>query len=210
MVLNALNGITHVNLVSSPSLMTLNNKRATLQIGDEVPILTRSSAGLDNADTRIVNNVSTRSTGVLLNITPRVADNGQVLLEIEQEVSDAVETTTSKIDSPTIQQRRIKTTVSVNNGGSVVLAGLMRDKATRKNSQVPLIGDVPYLGNLFKDKSDRIERTELLIAITPQVIKDNAQLGLIAGEFRDRMNFTTRPQRETPPDHRETLDRLAR
>ena len=209
-VLNALNGITKVNLVSSPSLMTLNNKRATLEIGDEVPILTRSSAGLDNADTRIVNNVSSRSTGVLLSITPRVADDGQVLLEIEQEVSDAIATKSSNIDSPTIQQRRIKTTVSVKNGGSVVLAGLMRDKATRQNDQVPLLGDVPVLGNMFKNKADTIERTELLIAITPQVIKDNSQLGLIASEFRDRMNFDTRPQRETPPDHRETLDRLAR
>jgi general secretion pathway protein D len=209
-VLNALSGITKVNLVSSPSLMTLNNKRATLEIGDEVPILTRSSAGLDNADTRIVNNVSSRSTGVLLSITPRVADDGQVLLEIEQEVSDAIATKTSNIDSPTIQQRRIKTTVSVKNGGSVVLAGLMRDKATRQNDQVPLIGDVPLIGNMFKNKTDTIERTELLIAITPQVIKDNSQLGLIASEFRDRMNFDTRPQRETPPDHRETLDRLAR
>jgi general secretion pathway protein D len=209
-VLNALSGITHVNLVSSPSLMTLNNKRATLEIGDEVPILTRSSAGLDNADTRIVNNVSSRSTGVLLSITPRVADDGQVLLEIEQEVSDAIATKTSNIDSPTIQQRRIKTTVSVKNGGSIVLAGLMRDKATRQNDQVPLLGDVPVLGNMFKNKTDTIERTELLIAITPQVVKDNSQLGLIASEFRDRMNFDTRPQRETPPDHRETLDRLAR
>jgi general secretion pathway protein D len=209
-VLNALNGITHVNLVSSPSLMTLNNKRATLQIGDEVPIATQSAISVVSPGAPVVNSISFRNTGVILSITPRVADNGQVLLEIEQEVSDVKATTSSKIDSPTIQQRRIKTTVSVNNGGSVILAGLMRDKATRKNNQVPLVGDIPLVGNLFKDKDDTIERTELLIAITPQVIKDNSQLDLVASEFRDRMNFTTRPQRETGPDHRETLDRLAR
>ncbi len=209
-VLNALNGVTHVNLVSSPSLMTLNNKRATLQIGDEVPVLTRSAVGLDNTDARIVNNVTSRSTGVVLSITPRVSQDGQVLLEIEQEVSDAIKTTTSTINSPTIQQRRIKTTVAVNNGGSVVLAGLMRDKATRQNDQIPLIGDIPVVGNLFKNKADRIERTELLIAITPQIVKDNGQISLIADEFRDRMNYSTRPQRDTPPDRRETLDRLAR
>jgi general secretion pathway protein D len=209
-VLNALSGITHVNLVSSPSLMTLNNKRATLQIGDEVPIATQSAVSVITPGAPIVNSIAFRNTGVILNITPRVADNGQVLLEIEQEVSDVKATTSSNIDSPTIQQRRIKTTVAVNSGGSVVLAGLMRDKATRKNNQVPLLGDIPLVGNLFKDKDDLIERTELLIAITPQVIKDNAQIGLVASEFRDRMNFTTRPQRETPPDHRETLDRLVR
>ena len=209
-VLNALSGVTHVNLVSSPSLMTLNNKRATLQIGDEVPIATQSAVSVVTPGAPIVNSIAFRNTGVILNITPRVSSNGQVLLEIEQEVSDVKPTTSSNINSPTIQQRRIKTTVSVNNGGSVVLAGLMRDKATRKNNQVPLIGDIPLVGNLFKDKADTIERTELLIAITPQVLKTNADLGLVAAEFRDRMNFTTRPQRETPPDHREMIDRLAR
>ncbi|MEQ1651703.1 MAG: type II secretion system secretin GspD, partial [Hyphomicrobium sp.] len=167
-VLNALSGITHVNLVSSPSLMTLNNKRATLQIGDEVPIATQSAVSVVTPGAPIVNSISFRNTGVILNITPRVAANGQVLLEIEQEVSDVKATTSSNIDSPTIQQRRIKTTVAVNNGGSVVLAGLMRDKATRQNNQIPLMGDIPVLGNLFKDKNDTIERTELLIAITPQ------------------------------------------
>ncbi len=143
-------------------------------------------------------------------ITPRVAENGQILLEIEQEVSDVKNTTSSTLNSPTIQQRRVKTTVSVNSGGSVVLAGLMRDKATRQNSQIPLIGDIPLVGNLFKNKDDLIERTELLIAITPQVIRDNAQIGLVASEYRDRMNFTTRPQRDTPPDRHETFDRLVR
>ena len=86
----------------------------------------------------------------------------------------------------------------------------MQDKSTRKNAQVPLAGDIPLIGNLFKDKNDTIARTELMIAITPQVIRDNSQMGQIASEFRDRLNLSTRPQRETGPDHRETIDRLAR
>lgn len=209
-VLNALQGVTHVDVVSSPSMMTLNNKKAVLQIGDEVPIATQSAVSVVTPGAPIVNSISFRNTGVILSITPRVSDNGQVLLEIEQEVSDAKATSSSRIDSPTIQQRRIKTTVSVNNGGSIILAGLMQDKSTRKNAQVPLAGDIPVIGNLFKDKNDTIARTELMIAITPQVIRDNSQMGQIASEFRDRLNFSTRPQRETGPDHRETIDRLAR
>jgi general secretion pathway protein D len=209
-VLNALSGVTNVNVVSSPSLMTLNNKKAVLQIGDEVPIATQSAVSVVTPGAPIVNSISFRNTGVILSITPRISDNGQVQLEIEQEVSDVKATTSSKIDSPTISQRRIKTTVSVANGGTIVLAGMMKDSATRSREQVPLVGDVPLVGNLFKNKDDKIARTELLIAITPQIVKDANQTNLIAAEFRDRLNFATRPQRQTGPDHREQLDRLQR
>lgn len=208
--LNALASITNVNVVSSPSMMVLDNKKAVLQIGDEVPVATQSAVSVVTPDAPIVNAISFRNTGVILSITPRVAENGRVLLDIEQEVSDAVPTSTSDIDSPTIQQRRIKTTVTVNTGETIVLAGMMQDTATRDRGQVPVMGDIPILGNAFKNKEDRIERTELLIAITPQVVKDSAQVNQIAAEFRDRLNFNTRPQRETPPEFRENLDRLAR
>ncbi len=209
-VLNALQGITDVNVVSSPSLMVLNNKKAVLQIGDEVPVATQSAVSVLTPDAPIVNSIAFRNTGVLLSIVPRVSEDGRVLLEIEQEVSDVKSTTTSSIDSPTIQQRRIKTTVAVQNGGSVMLAGLMQDRATRAREQVPLAGDIPLVGNLFKNKTDTISRTELLIAITPHVVTDDRQMGMIAAEFRDRLNLSTRPQRQTPPDRREQVDRLMR
>jgi general secretion pathway protein D len=208
--LNALADITNVNVVSSPSLMVLNNKKAVLQIGDQVPIATQQAVASDEVLAPIVNAISFRETGVLLTIIPRVADDGRILLDIEQEVSDAKATTTSDIDSPTIAQRRIKTTVTVGNGGSVVLAGLMQDRATRQRQQVPLAGDIPLVGNLFKNKDDEIARTELMIAITPHIVNDERQTGAIAAEFRDRLNFNTRPQRETLPEHREQFDRLAR
>jgi general secretion pathway protein D len=86
----------------------------------------------------------------------------------------------------------------------------MRDSATRDRGQVPLLGDIPLFGNAFKTKEDTIERTELLIAITPQVVRDDSQLGQIAAEFRDRLNLNTRPQRETLPEFRENVDRLVR
>jgi general secretion pathway protein D len=208
--LNALADVTNVNVVSSPSLMVLNNKRAVLQIGDEVPVATRSAVTVINPDAPIVNSIEFRHTGVLLNITPRVSDDGRILLEIDQEISDAKATTSSTIDSPTIQQRRIKTTVAVNDGGTIVLAGMMQDKATRTRQQVPLIGDIPLIGNAFKNKDDAITRTELLIAISPHIVKDNHQVNEIAAEFRDRLNFNTRAQRATPPDHREAVDRIVR
>lgn len=208
--LDALSSVTDVNVVSSPSLMVLDNKKAVLQIGKDVPIATQSAVSVTNPDAPIVNAISFRNTGVILGITPRVSDNGRILLDIEQEVSDAVRTDTSNINSPTFQQRRIKTTVAVTDGQSVVLAGMMQDSSTNARTKAPLVGDIPIVGNLFKQKDDTIERTELLIAITPHVVKDRAQLRGVVDEFRDRINLTTRPQRKGPPDRREQVDRLVR
>ena len=209
-VINALSAVTNVSVVSSPSLMVAENKRATLQVGNEVPIITQQQQST-TAVSAIVNSVSYRSTGVILGITPRLSDDGKVFLEIEQEVSDAVNTTSSTTTgSPTIQQRRVKTTVSVNDGETILLAGLMQDKATRDREQIPLIGNIPFIGNAFKTKNDTIERTELLISITPQVIRSRMQLDDVTAEYRDKLNLSTRPQRRAPPDAREDLDRLIR
>ncbi len=208
--LNALSSVTDVNVKSSPSLMVLDNKTATLQVGDEVPIITQQATGVAVAGAPVVNSVTMRNTGVVLSITPRIGDNGRVLLDVEQEVSDAIRTTSSTINSPTIQKRRVRTTVAVNDGESLILAGMIQDKATRGRDQVPIIGDVPLFGNLFKQKDDNIRRTELLIAITPRVVKNTHQVRSIAAEFRDKLNFTTRPTREAPPGRREQVDRILR
>jgi general secretion pathway protein D len=188
--------------------MVLDNKKAVLQIGDEVPYSTQQAVGTQVPGAPVINAISFRSTGVILSITPRIGDNGRVQLDIEQEVSDAKETSTSGLDSPTISQRRVKTSVAVGDGESIVLAGLMRDNTSVTHNKVPLMGDIPVVGNLFKSKNDEITRTELFIAITPHVVKDQRQIRGIADEFKDRMNLTTRPQRGGPPDRRENVDRL--
>ena len=212
-VINALGTVTDVNVLSSPTMMVLENKKAVLQVGDEVPILTQSAVTPLNAGgtlNPIVNSVTYRNTGVILGITPRVGEDGRVLLEVEQEVSDVVDRKASGIDSPTIQQRRIKTTVTVRDGETIILAGLMQDKSTRTRDQIPIIGSIPFIGNAFKNKTDTINRTELLIAITPQVIRDDSQLSAATSEFRDSLNLATRPQRKTGPDTREQIDRIVR
>jgi general secretion pathway protein D len=213
--LNALNQVTTVNLVSSPTLMVLDNKKAVLQIGDEVPVPTQQAQSVLVPGAPIVNSISYKNTGVILSITPRVGDNGRIQLDIEQEVSDVKAGTSTpnedgSVPAPTIAQRRVKTAVAVGDGEAIMLGGLMRDQSTVGNTKVPLVGDIPVVGNLFKSKNDTISRTELFIAITPHVVKDPRQIRGIADEFRDRMNLTTRPQRAGPPDRRENADRLAR
>jgi general secretion pathway protein D len=209
-VLNALSTITDINIISSPTLMVLDNKKAVLQVGNEVPIATQSAVAVLTPGSPIVNSITYRNTGIVLSITPRIGDRGRIMLDVEQEASDVVRTESSNIDSPTIQQRRIRTTVAVNDGEAIVLGGLIQDRADNKRDQVPLIGQVPVLGTLFKSKTDQIARTELLVAITPRIVKDATQMRGITEEFRAKINLTTRPQRQGPPDRREQIDRLIR
>jgi general secretion pathway protein D len=204
--LNALQTVTDVNIVSSPTLMVLDNKKAVLQVGDEVPI----STGTTVANATTITSVAYKSTGIVLNITPRINDQNRVVLDIEQEVSDVTTTTTSGIDSPTIQQRRVRTTVTVNDGESIMLAGLQQDKSTNTRNKTPLASDIPLFGNLFKSKDDTISRTELLIAITPRIVKDARQVRGVTEEFRDKMNYRNRPQRQGPPDAAEQFHRIVR
>jgi len=209
-VLDALSNVTDVNIVSSPTLTVLDGQRATLQVGDEVPIVTQQAVSVITPGAPVVNSVTYRNTGVILAVIPHIHENGRVVLEIEQEVSEVGATTSSSINSPTFQQRRIKTTVAVKDGESLALGGLMQDRSSLARDQVPILGEVPVIGNLFKSKDDRIRRTELLIIMTPRVIRDANQVRQITDEFRDRMNFTLRPQRQGPPGSREKLDRLQR
>lgn len=187
-VLNAIETVTDVNVISSPKLLVLNNREAELQIGDQVPITVQSAVGTSDDTPAIVNSVQLRDTGVILRITPRVNRSGMVLLDVAQEVSDVVPTTSSNIDSPTIQQRRISSTVAVRNGETIALGGLIRDSKSRTRGGVPLLIKLPLVGSLFGSTSNNNRRTELIVLITPRVIRSTqeseALLDDLASEFK--------------------------
>lgn len=187
--LNALASITDVNIVSSPTIMALNNQKATLQVGDQVPIVTQQATGVENINARVVNSVTLKDTGLILTVTPRINSSGRVLLDIDQEVSNVVRTTTSGIDSPTIQQRRLQTKVMVNDGESIALGGLIQERNSLERGQVPIVGDIPIIGNLFKNKTDTISRTELIIFIRPRVVRNVDEARQVTAEFRDKLHF---------------------
>ncbi len=187
LAINALSSITDVNVISSPNLMVLDNRKAELRIGNQVPIATKSSVGTGSSDATIVNSIELKDTGIILSVTPRVNDSGRVILDIQQEVSDVVKTTTSGIDSPTIRQRKVNTTVVVNNGESLALGGLIQQRSEVTNSQVPVLGDVPVLGTMFRRKEDTEKKTELLILITPHVVRDFKEAADVTREFRTQL-----------------------
>jgi general secretion pathway protein D len=171
-VLNALASVTDVKVLSSPKLMVLNNQTATIQVGDQVPVATQSSVSSTDSNAPLVNTVQFKDTGVIMTVTPRIGKGGAVLLDISQEVSDVVPTTSSGIDSPTIQQRKITTTVVVQDGATVALGGLIHETESIVGSGIPFLKDIPLLGHAFSTNNRTTRRTELIIMITPQIAKD--------------------------------------
>jgi len=190
-VLNALTAITDVNVISSPTLLVLDNEPARLQVGDQVPIAIRSAQSITDVDSPIVNEIEYRDTGVILDIIPRVNASGLVLLDIIQEVSDVASATTGTTVTegitPTISQRRIASTVAVDSGQTIALGGLIRDTNTEAVTGVPLLSDIPLLGNLFKTTTQIKRRTELLVLLTPRVVRNSGDARIITDELRRRL-----------------------
>ncbi len=172
-VIDALSAITEVNVVSNPQVMVLDNQTAKLQVGDEVPILTRFIDTTLAVDPRTVNSVEYRQTGVTLEVIPRVNVSGLVTLEIGQEVSDVTQpAAAAAIQSPTIRQRRIVSSVAVRSAETIALGGLIREQKVTGNQGIPVLHEIPILGALFGRKINDVTRTELLVLITPRVVRN--------------------------------------
>jgi general secretion pathway protein D len=188
-LLNALGTVTHVEVISSPEVMVLNNQMASLEVGDQVPILSGESQSTIDADSPVVNSIEYLDTGIILKVTPRVNRSGQVMMDISQEVSgvDNNATTESTIGSPTIQQRKIESSVSVADGETVALGGLFSDQRTVSRSGIPLLDRIPLVGNLFSNNDDQHNRTELMVLITPHVVDNPEKARAITNELRKKL-----------------------
>lgn len=187
-VLDALKAVTKVKVISSPQLTVLNNQTATLQVGADVPVATRSAVSVVDPDAPIVNNIEFRPTGVILRVTPRANAGGMVTVDIEQEVSDVITTDTSNLDSPTIQQRRVESTVSVRSGETIALAGLIQDRDENGRRGLPILSSIPVLGGLFGTKTRLVGRTELLVLMTPRLISSGDDIRQLTDELRARLS----------------------
>ncbi|MCJ2047996.1 type II secretion system secretin GspD [Methylobacterium sp. J-078] len=196
-VVNALQGITRVNVISSPNITVMDNRTAKLQVGDQVPIVKQTGQSALAAGAPILNQIEMKDTGVILSVTPRVNKNGLVVLDINQEVSDVVPTTTSSINSPTIRQRRVATSIAVNDGHSLAIGGLVQEKALITNESLPVLGDLPLIGPAFRNRVDSRVRTELIIFIRPRVIRGTGEADRIAEDFRQQLK-TMMPVRPVP------------
>jgi general secretion pathway protein D len=186
-VLSALEDITKVQVLSSPKVMVLNNQTATLEVGDQVPVATQSSVSTLTSDATVVNSIDYKSTGVILTVTPRVNEGGLVLMDISQEVSDVTTTTTSSLDSPTINERKIGSTIAIQDGQTIALGGLISDNRSDGRTGVPFLQSIPVVGSLFRQDSRSDTRTELLVLITPHVVRNSTEAADITADLRSKL-----------------------
>lgn len=183
-VLNALAQKSLVKVISSPSVLVLNNNTANIQVGTQQPIQSAQSIITSGI---VSNSITYKDTGVVLSVTPSVNAGGMVRMNIKQAVSDV-----GPIDSATGQrsflQRQVDTRVEVRSGQTVTLGGLIKNNISNGKSGIPGLSDIPVLGNLFSTTTKTDDRTELLVMITPRVLKNPKDLGDITREMRDRMS----------------------
>lgn len=169
---SALGARTTVEVVSAPKIITLDNHTARLQVGDQVPVVTQTSQGTSTAGAPLISTVDYRNSGVILSVTPRISGDDRIVVDVSQEVSSVVRTDTSGIDSPTIQQRQLSSTLVLSNGGVVALGGLISRTQNRGDRGVPFAKDIPGLGALFRTSSRNQTRTELIVLLSARIISD--------------------------------------
>ena len=184
-ILDALHTVTGVKVLSNPSLVVVNNQVATLQVGDVVPVSTGSATVLTTSNT-VVNTIDYRNTGIILRVSPRINVNGNVRLDVEQEISNVSPTTAASL-TPTVSERKVKSSISVATGQTVLLAGLISEQQNTDRNGIPLLDQIPGLGDAFSHQDKKSVRTELIIFIRPQIIRDGTDAHFVAEELRSKL-----------------------
>lgn len=174
------------SILSSPQVLVLNNEAATVNVGEQVPIVT-SQITDSTLSTSSNQTVQYKDTGVILNVTPRINADGIILLEIDQQVSQVKSATTGGLNSPTISTKQIKTKLAVHDGQSILMGGLIDKNESKSENGIPILKDIPYLGAIFKSKTDNYRKTELLIMVTPFVIESEDVLNQYVENFKEKM-----------------------
>ena len=186
-VINALHQLTDVRILSNPSLVVVDNGEATLEVGNQIPISTGSATVL-SANNAVVNTVDYKNTGIIMRVQPRVNSNGSVLLNIDQEISAVpLESNSTTSLTPTITERKVSSQISVVSGQTVLLAGLIQDQLEKTREGIPVLNQIPYLGAAFGTSGKSDARTELIIFIKPQIIRDGVDASMVAEELRSKM-----------------------
>jgi general secretion pathway protein D len=187
-VLNAFSRDERFSILSSPRLLAKSGSEARIQVGSEVPILTSQQSAQTpvGGNPSIIQSIQYRSTGVLLSVKPTIHAGDRIDLEVSQEVSEATANTTSAISSPIITNRKVATNLTLKDGATVILGGLISENRDLTDTGIPFLKDLPGLGLLFKTQSTGNRKTELIILITPYIIDSDEQARSITDSFRSR------------------------
>lgn len=196
---NALASNNRLQVLSSPRLVTASGKAAAISVGTQVPIITsqETANGQVGGNTSILQSIQYRPTGVILNVQPVINSNRRVELTVSQEVSAAQTNDLSGVQSPVIITRSLQTTLSLNDGETVLLGGMISENYSSGDSGIPYLKDIPLLGSLFKNQSSSVDRTELIILITPYIIDGPETARQVRDAFRSRLGEWAQPSQTT-------------
>lgn len=187
-ILRALSDVAQIKVLSAPQLLVMDNEPARLQVGQQVPVLTGTATSTLTTGAPVVNSIDYHSTGVIMQVTPRINSGGLVTLDIAQEVSNvATPAANTATGSPTFDDRLVRTRVAVQNGQTVALAGLIRDSSQDDNNGIPFLKDIPLLGTMLSSQTSSRTRTELLVLITPQVVHDQRDARALTEDLRQQL-----------------------
>jgi len=187
-LLRQLSDISTIKFLSSPVLIATDNGDARIEVGKEVPIITQTVTNTSADNPNVTSNVEYRKTGVILDVKPHINSGGLVSLDVSQEVSAAQTNTLSGINSPIILNRKVSTSMVVQDGHTVLIGGLIQDIMSSGTSGIPLLKDLPYVGFLFGHTIEEHDRTELLIALTPHVMRNKEEAAKITEEITNRIS----------------------
>jgi general secretion pathway protein D len=188
MLARALESDTKANILSSPNLMTLDNEEAKIMVGSNVPFITGQYAQTGSATTATpFQTIERKDVGLTLKIKPQILDGGSVRLQIYQEVS-SVDNTATNPAGVTTKKRSIESNILVDKDQIVVLGGLIQDSVNDSRSQIPLLGDIPLLGGLFRYETRQRSKTNLMVFIRPYVMRNSASYAALSSERYGQMS----------------------
>jgi general secretion pathway protein D len=172
-VIQALQGNANSNLLSTPSIMTLDNEEAEIIVGENVPFITGTTLSADNSNP--FQTVERKDVGLTLKVTPQINDGEVIRLQLEQEVSAVKDTATAGTTDIVTTKRSVKSVILANDGQVIVTGGLIADDVNKSMQKVPLLGDIPLLGALFRSRSEKLSKRNLLLFLQPTIIRDSAK-----------------------------------
>jgi type II secretion system protein D len=206
-ILQALQKQSGVNILSTPSILTSNHRRARIIVGENRPFVTESriTESTDPITPTVIKSFEYRDVGITLEITPHVSQGGLIRLEIDSEFTKLIEdVTTLSLDTPATAKRTAQTVVTMGSGATVVIGGLIRDDTTHAVKKIPLVGDLPLVGGLFRSERDRTQKTNLLLFITPHVSQGGLIRMEIDSEFTKLIEDVTTLSLDTPATAKRT------
>ena len=173
-LLVALQGDTDVNVLSTPNILTTDNQEAEIMVGENIPFITGQTQSAVTGGGSVLSTIERQDVGITLKLTPQITSDDNVRLDVYQEISSVTETPglDPNVVGPSTNKRFANTTVIVKGGETIIIGGLIRDNVTASERKVPLLGDIPLLGWFFKSKTKKVEKVNLMLFITPHIIKD--------------------------------------